>query len=142
MAGKQYSDEELREEELYTGTPQEMGGVKTTSPTADSQPLRRSTLRGIVRIVSNKYLITILAFVIWVLFFDGNNLLSRFRVKKELNHLHHQKEYYQQEITLNEKLRDQLMNDLDQAEAYGREHYLMKRDNEDIYLIIDEETKL
>ncbi len=98
-------------------------------------------VNGIVktfRLLTNKYLIAVLAFLVWILFFDNNNLISRYRVKQELKHLYRQKEYYEREIALNEQIRNQLMNNLKSVEAFGRENYLMKRDNEDIYLIIDE----
>lgn len=91
----------------------------------------------IFRIFTNKYLLAFLVFLVWILFFDSNNLISRYRVKQELRNMHQQKRYYEQEISTNEQLRDKLTNDLNSIEAFGREQYLMKRDNEDIYLIID-----
>jgi cell division protein DivIC len=101
----------------------------------------KGRLTGVLRIISNKYLITSVGFLVLILFFDGNNLLSRYHVKQELNQMYRQKAYYQKEITENEHIRKQLTHDLSRVEAYGRENYLMKRDNEDIFLIIEEKEE-
>lgn len=112
---------------------------------SDNQATGKKRARGkvdvtvkIFRIFTNKYLLVFLAFLVWILFFDSNNLISRYRVKQDLRNLQRQKRYYEQEISTNQQLRDRLTNDLNSIEAFGREQYLMKRDNEDIYLIIDE----
>lgn len=102
-------------------------------------PLKNvKTKRRILRFFLNKYVITIILFLVWIFFFDSNNLLSRFRINSELRKMKEQKEYYREEIKTNEITRDQLMYDLDEVETFGREKYLMKRDNEDIFLIIKE----
>jgi len=89
------------------------------------------------RWLTNKYVITLTIFFTLLIFFDTNNLISRFKVRAELRQMEIQKEYYQQEISANEQISDRLKHDLGEVEAYGREHYLMKRANEDIFLIID-----
>jgi len=91
------------------------------------------------RLFTNKYLITLLVFLVLLLFFDTNNLISRYRVIRELKQMDLQKQYYLKEIELNERISDQLTHDLKEVEVYGREKYLMKRPGEDIYLIIDEQ---
>ncbi|MFO7721901.1 MAG: hypothetical protein R6V49_01635 [Bacteroidales bacterium] len=136
----QYDDEQPFQEELGfndTGTEKGAPGKQPQKGGTEGEPARKQ----LWRMAYNKYLLTTLAFIVWLMFFDGNNLISRYRVKKELRSMKHQKEYYLEEIAKNEVIRDQLANDLEKVEQYGREKYLMKRDHEDIFLIIEEEPK-
>ena len=49
-------------------------------------------------VFKNKYVITIILFLLWIIFFDANNLISRVREKMELNKLKAEKEYYLEKI--------------------------------------------
>ena len=91
-----------------------------------------------VKLLSNKYFITALAFIVWMLFFDSNSYISHLRLNKELKKLHEEREFFINEIEMDKEETHKLMSDMDNLERYAREKYLMKRDNEDIYLIIDE----
>ena len=86
----------------------------------------------------NKDALTSLAFVIWVAFFDRNDLFSQYTYRQELRKLEVDKEYYAREIEQNKIDMDELMSDPEHLEKYAREHYLMKRDNEDIFLIVED----
>lgn len=86
----------------------------------------------------NKYVLTTLAFVIWVAFFDRNDLFSQYTYRQELKKLEVDKAYYAREIEQNKIDMDELMSDPEHLEKYAREHYLMKRDNEDIFLFVED----
>lgn len=132
----EFNDEKPLEEELTTSSEKYTSDKREQEP--EQQNLRSRFRRRITwRILYNKFVIVLLIFIVWLTFFDNNNLISRFRVKSELRQLKNQKEYYLKEIGINEGFRDQLINDPEKAEAFGREQYLMKRDNEDIFLIIE-----
>lgn len=88
--------------------------------------------------LKNKYAITSLAFIVWMLFFDRNDIISQFSYRSELNKLLVDKEYYQKEIDQNRKDMHELMSDRDHLEKFARERYLMKKDNEEIFLIVPE----
>jgi cell division protein FtsB len=79
-------------------------------------------------------------FIVWMLFFDSNNMMNQWRNYKELQELLQQKEFYESETARNKVLVDQLTNPNDKRalEKYGREKYLMKKDREEIFLIIPE----
>jgi hypothetical protein len=134
-----YDDEQPLQEDLDCNE----GGEEQKEPRqrgkngTDHEPVKKH----LWKLLYNKFFLTTLVFLVWLVFFDGNNLISRYRVKKDLRSMKHQKEYYLEEITKNEVIRDQLTNDLEKVEQYGREKYLMKRDHEDVFLIIEEETK-
>jgi len=86
--------------------------------------------------VKNKYFLTIVAFIIWVCFFDKNDLISQFSFRKELRELEEDKAYYIREIEKNKKDMTELMSDPEHLEKYAREHYLMKKEEEEIFIIV------
>lgn len=89
--------------------------------------------------LNNKYAITIIVFGIWMLFFDNNNFIAQVRLNRSHHELEMEKQYYLSEIEKDRQATFELMTDTVTLEKFGREQYLMKRDNEDIYLIVDEE---
>jgi cell division protein FtsB len=78
-------------------------------------------------------------------FFDKNDMFTLYSYKSELSKLNADKAYYTAEIEQNKADMQELMSDPEHLEKYAREHYLMKRDNEDIFLFVkdsaDEEVK-
>jgi len=96
-----------------------------------------SFLKLLFRIITNKYLLTTVAFVVWMVFFDSNNLLTRNKLQEKLDGLNVEKQFYLQEIKKDSIQMDRLLSDSSQLEKYAREHYLMKKDKEDVFLVID-----
>lgn len=96
----------------------------------------------IFSIVANKYLVTSLIFAVIMLFTDHNNLFEQLDRKRELNNLVSKKEYYQQEIEKTKKELSDLSNNAAAIEKYAREKFLMKRDNEDVFVIINPSQQL
>ncbi|MBP5473966.1 MAG: septum formation initiator family protein [Bacteroidales bacterium] len=84
----------------------------------------------------NKYVLTIIIFLIWMIFFDSNNIINRIKEKRMLNKLEEEKEYYlQKEEREYGELRE-LQTDNNNLEKYAREQYKMKNPDEDIYIIV------
>ena len=79
------------------------------------------------------WVISIVIFVLLIAVFDKNNLIEAWRLKQDLNELEAQKAYYQEKITQDSTLLENLKDDAF-LERYAREHYLMKRDGEVIYV--------
>lgn len=88
--------------------------------------------------LKNKYVLALIIFGFWMLFFDRNSMINQYRLVSSLHHLENEKTYYQTEIINDSTALVRLQNNDEELERYAREKYLMKRDNEDIYLIIDE----
>lgn len=86
----------------------------------------------------NKYVLTALVFLLWLLLFDQNNLAERRKSTLEYNQLIKEKDYYQKKIEEDKKRIDELKTNSDNLEKFAREQYLMKKDNEDIFVIVDE----
>ena len=96
-------------------------------------------MNKVLHYLNNKYAITIIVFGIWMLFFDNNNFIAQVKLNRSHHELEMEKQYYLSEIEKDRQATFELMTDTLTLEKFGREQYLMKRDNEDIYLIVDEE---
>jgi len=93
--------------------------------------------KKILKVLINKYFLTIVAFSVWLLFFDSNSIPNRVKLQHKLNELKQEKKFYQDEIRKDSTLARQLLNDTSAVEKFAREKYQMKKDNEDLFLIID-----
>lgn len=89
-------------------------------------------------VFKNKYVIVIVAFLVWLTFFDRNNFIAQLRLGRILSEKRAQIEYYQAEITRDSTSLEELMTYTLSLEKFAREKYLMKRDDEDIFLIVKE----
>ena len=86
--------------------------------------------------LKDKYLLTAIGFVAWMLFFDDRDFITtHFRHPQELKKLQQSSKYYQDEITATKDELARLKSNPSTIEKYAREKYLMKRDNEDLFLI-------
>jgi len=93
----------------------------------------------IKKYINNKYFYTGLAFVVWMIFFDQESFIDRYRLNRTLERLENQKAFYLDEISKNEAAIYILENDTSQLEKFAREKYYMKKDNEDVFVIVREE---
>lgn len=89
-------------------------------------------------IFRNFYFLSLVIFFVWMLLLDSNNLVARYRLSAKLNSLEDQKEYYEQKIREVRKDRSELFGDRESLEKFAREKYLMKKETEDIYIIVEE----
>ncbi|HXB94870.1 MAG TPA: hypothetical protein VNU70_06920 [Puia sp.] len=93
--------------------------------------------------LKNKYLLTTVGFVVWILFFDSRDFItSHFREKARLAKLEESKRYYEQQIATTRRELQELKTNPALLEKYAREKYLMKRDNEDLFLIRDQNSSV
>lgn len=97
------------------------------------------TFKEILWKLNNRYIYATLIFLVVFLFIDQFNLFKQIRLHKTMDDQNQQIEYYQQEIAKGKDLLDKLQNDTATMERIAREDYLMKRDNEVIYLIETQE---
>ncbi|MBK5273287.1 MAG: septum formation initiator family protein [Bacteroidia bacterium] len=85
--------------------------------------------------IKNKYFISFAAFAIILLFLDKNDLFTQFTRSKELMELQQSKQYYTRQITTERKELELLKSNPATLEKYAREKYMMKRDNEDLFIL-------
>jgi cell division protein DivIC len=93
----------------------------------------------IIQYLKNKYILTLIIFIVWIFLFDSNNLVDRFTQMKSLKQLEKDREYYEKRIGEDSKKLNELETDKDNLEKFAREQYLMKKKDEEIFVVIDEE---
>ena len=90
------------------------------------------------QLLKNKYLLSIALFSVWIIFFDGNNLIIRYGMIRDVRQLKKDCEYYNERIVTDSIMLDELKSSPEMLEKFAREQYLMKKDNEDIFIIVEE----
>ncbi len=95
-------------------------------------------LKKALAYLNNKYVLTFLAFVVWVGFFDKNDMLSQLELRKEVRKLENEKKYFSSEINKNKTDMKELMTNPKNLEKFAREKYMMKRDNEEVFVLVEE----
>lgn len=91
---------------------------------------------------SNKYLITGTAFVIWMAFFDRNDFYLQLKRVHELKKLQHSEEVMDKQISDTRHELSQLKTNPETLEKYAREKYMMKKDNEDLFIITPDSSSI
>ena len=104
-----------------------------------NQISKEMTFKKILLKLHNRYIYTVVIFLVVYLFIDQFNLFEQIRLHRTLNDQKEQIEFYEKEISESRDLRDRLENDTATMEQVARENYMMKRDNEIIYLIETQE---
>ena len=98
-------------------------------------------MNRLLNILSNKYFLITTAFVVWMLFFDRNDLMLQYEYRTQLNKLEKEKDFYFRETNQVKKDLEELTTNSERLEKFAREKYLMKKDNEDVYVIITEQPE-
>ena len=87
---------------------------------------------------ANKYTIVGLLFVIWIALFDKYSFIDRLQLRSKINQLENEQKYYREKIEEDKRKKEELLGNRDNLEKFAREQYLMKRENEDIFIIVKE----
>jgi cell division protein DivIC len=98
--------------------------------------IRFKFIDKIPTIFRNKYILTIIIFLVWLILLDSNNLITRFKEMRELHNLKTDKEYYTERIEADRKKLHELKTDNHNLEKFAREQYHMKKPDEDLYIIL------
>ena len=88
----------------------------------------------IFKIITNIFVIILITFIIWMFFFDENSYLIHRKFNSEIEDLESTITFYEEKIS-NDKETIKKLQDSLELERFAREKYLMKRKNEDIYII-------
>jgi cell division protein FtsB len=93
----------------------------------------------IVKRLSNFYAVVLIIFMSWMLLFDGNNIIAQISRYRQLKKLKEEKVFYSQKIEEVQKERQEIFGNPALLEKFAREKYLMKRADEDIYIVVEDE---
>lgn len=85
--------------------------------------------------LKNKYLLIGAFFIFWMVFFDQKDILSLFDRRDKLNELEKSQQQLKKLITESNKQQNLLINNIQGTEKYARETYMMKKDNEDLFIV-------
>ncbi|MAM04434.1 MAG: septum formation initiator [Flavobacteriales bacterium] len=85
--------------------------------------------------IKNKYIVTILIFIIWIFFLDDYSLIKQRKIENQIKKLKTQKEYYINEIQKDSIELNNLKTNPAEQEKFAREKFLMKKENEDVFII-------
>ena len=91
--------------------------------------------------ITNKYIVTLIVLILAITFFDRYDLKTQYQLRKELKELEQTKKFYVSEIEKNKHIINSLKSDSIALEKFAREKYLMKKNNEDIFLVFTESNK-
>ena len=92
-------------------------------------------MKKIFRILTNKYLLTAAAFIALTVYFDQNDWISLQQRQKELKGVKDNIGYLNGEIARMSRERNDLKTNPVKQEQFAREHFKMKHDGEDVYVI-------
>jgi cell division protein FtsB len=107
---------------------------QNTDNTGTSTPAIKKGLRKLIWL-KNKYLLAIVAFAVWMFFFDRNDFFSQFERMNRSAELKAMEEKKGKLIAETRKELNLLKTNAQTIEKYARENYLMKKDNEDLFII-------
>ena len=92
-------------------------------------------LRQIPPFFRNKYLLASICFIVWMFFFDPKDWISEVRRRDKFKELQKSEAHLSEMITDTKQELGQLKNNAETIEKYAREKYLMKKDNEDLFVL-------
>jgi cell division protein FtsB len=78
-------------------------------------------------------------FLVWMTFFDRNSFLYRIKLSREISELEAGIESNTKKIVALRQQRKDLFGNEKNLEKFARETYLMKKSNEEIFVIVDPE---
>ena len=93
------------------------------------------------RYLRNFYVATGLGLLVWMTFFDANDLPSQVRNWIKLRELDAEAKFYETKIKTVKSERQELLGNDELREKFARERYLMKKQGEDVFVIVDEHNE-
>ncbi|MFN5182472.1 MAG: FtsB family cell division protein [Bacteroidota bacterium] len=92
-------------------------------------------LKKTLKIIFNKYLITVVALAVWVVFFDRNDIFTQYDLYQQVQKLKAERDYFKKGIENNRLMIQKLNTDAATIEKYAREVHLMKKSDEEVFVI-------
>src|SRR6478609_30968 len=85
--------------------------------------------------IRNKYFLTAAAFIIWMIFFDRNDIPYQLKRINELKQLEKSEKNMDAQIKDTRNKLELLKSNPSTLEKYAREKFMMKKDNEDLFIL-------
>jgi cell division protein FtsB len=98
-------------------------------------------MRRFLNLFRNKYFLVTAVFAVWMVFFDRNDLFSQYEYHQQVSKLKQERDFYQKENAKVHQDLSELTSNKEKLEKFAREKYLMKRDTEDVFVIVPEKKQ-
>lgn len=85
--------------------------------------------------LKNRYFLVLILFFAWMVFFDRHDVWTQWHLQSTLKNLETDRAYYIEKI---KEVREDKKDIEKNKEKFAREKYFMKRDNEDVFIIVKE----
>lgn len=85
------------------------------------------------------YIISAIVVLLWTFFFDSHSVISQYYLRRELATYEKDKAYYEDELARVTKEKEAVMGTDDALEKFAREKYLMKKEGETVFVIVDKD---
>jgi len=95
-------------------------------------------MKRFLNLFRNKYFLVSSIFLVWMVFFDRNDLFSQWEYHQQVSKLQQERDFYQKESAKVHQDLDELTSNKQKLEKFAREKYLMKKENEDVFVIVKE----
>lgn len=99
-------------------------------------------MQKLIGLFKNKYFIAVAVFVVWMTFFDRNDFITQYDYSTQISKFEKEKAFYTEQNAIINKELAELGANLNTAEKFAREKYFMKRDNEDVFVIVEQTDSL
>lgn len=99
-------------------------------------------LKKLGKIFRNKYITATVLFILWITFFDQTSLIYDIHLTHKEQQLKAQKVYYEKQTQVTIEELKELQTNPANMEKFAREKYFMKKNNEDVYVIVDKNNRL
>ncbi len=97
----------------------------------DDERNKHKTIAGL-----NRYqLFIVVALIAMLFFFSDSSLLKRMKYDRQIRDLKRQIEFYRAQIDTNKTKLNELQSSREDLEKFARENYLMKKENEEVFII-------
>ena len=97
-------------------------------------------MQRLLNLLRNKYFLVTVAFAVWMIFFDKNDVYTQYQQHQQVNKLKEERDFYQQETERVSKDLEELTSDKARLEKFAREKYFMKKENEDVFVVVKQKA--
>ena len=94
---------------------------------------------GVFKILRNKWIVTSILFLTWIIFFDENSIVSHQKNKRRLYELKQQENYYRERIEVDKQKLEDLKAGEEKLERFAREQYYMSKPDEDVFVVVEDD---
>lgn len=92
------------------------------------------------KLITNQYIIAVALFVALLFFSDRNNIIDQYKLRKQYNKVKAEHKFYQQQIQDAKKQYEELFTSDKNLEKFAREKYLMKKEDEDVFVFVKKDS--